>query len=42
MSRTDVVIVGIFVIGFLGIISDYLFTKLIKKVAKGKQVKDYV
>lgn len=42
MSRTDVVIVGIFVIGFLGIISEYLFTKLIKKVAKGKQVKDYV
>ncbi|MEG0856731.1 MAG: ABC transporter permease [Terrisporobacter sp.] len=41
MSRTDVVMVGIFVIGFLGIISEYLFTKFIKKVAKGKQVKEY-
>ena len=42
MSRTDIVIVGILVIGFLGIISDYTFTKIIKKMEKGKQVKEYV
>ncbi|HBL5920296.1 TPA: ABC transporter permease, partial [Clostridioides difficile] len=38
MSRTDVVLVGIFVIGFLGILSDYLFSKIITKFSKGKQV----
>ncbi|EQF25528.1 binding--dependent transport system inner membrane component family protein [Clostridioides difficile CD160] len=38
MSRTDVVLVGIFVIGFLGILSDYLFSKAIIKFSKGKQV----
>lgn len=38
MSRTDVVLVGILVIGFLGIVSEFLFRKLIKKVSKGKQV----
>lgn len=38
MSRTDVVLVGILVIGFLGIISEFIFRKIIKKVSRGKQV----
>lgn len=41
MSRTDVVIVGIIIIGVLGIISDYIFSKFVKKVAKGKMVEVY-
>ncbi|MBY1241138.1 ABC transporter permease, partial [Clostridioides difficile] len=36
MSRTDVVIVGIIVIGLLGIITDYIFSIIVKKVSKGK------
>lgn len=42
MSRTDIVMVGILVIGFLGIVSDYIFTMIIKKMEKGKQVKENV
>ncbi|MGI5032103.1 ABC transporter permease [Clostridioides difficile] len=38
MSRTDVVIVGIIVIGLLGIITDYIFSIIVKKVSKGKMV----
>ena len=38
MSRTDVVLVGILVIGFLGIISEFIFRKIINKVSRGKQV----
>ncbi|WP_455543336.1 ABC transporter permease [Intestinibacter sp.] len=38
MSRTDIVLVGILVIGFLGIISEFIFRKIIKKVSRGKQV----
>ncbi|HBG1588885.1 ABC transporter permease [Clostridioides difficile] len=41
MSRTDVVIVGIIVIGFLGIITDYIFSIIVKKVSKGKMVEAY-
>lgn len=41
MSRTDVVIVGIIVIGALGILCDYLFSILVKKVSKGKSVEAY-
>ncbi|WP_300381165.1 ABC transporter permease [Clostridium sp.] len=41
MSRTDVVIVGIIVIGILGIICDKLFGILVKKVSKGKMVEAY-
>lgn len=38
MSRTDIVIVGILVIGFLGILSDYIFSIIVSKVSKGKKV----
>ncbi|AVD37249.1 ABC transporter permease [Clostridioides difficile] len=41
MSRTDVVIVGIIVIGLLGIITDYIFSIIVKKVSKGKMVDAY-
>lgn len=41
MSRTDVVIVGIIAIGVLGIICDYIFAKLLKKVSRGKMVDAY-
>lgn len=41
MSRTDVVIVGIVIIGVLGIIFDKLFGILVKKVSKGKLVEAY-
>ncbi|HBE9436584.1 ABC transporter sulfonate-family permease [Clostridioides difficile] len=41
MSRTDVVIVGIIVIGLLGIITDYIFSIIVKKVSKGKMVDVY-
>lgn len=41
MSRTDVVLVGIIVIGMLGILCDYIFTKLIKKISRGKMVEAY-
>ncbi|HFL3156333.1 TPA: ABC transporter permease [Clostridioides difficile] len=41
MSRTDVVIVGIIVIGLLGIITDYIFSIIVKKVSKGKMVETY-
>ena len=41
MSRTDVVIVGIIVIGLLGIITDYIFSIIVKKVSKGKMVEAY-
>ncbi|NMS88484.1 ABC transporter permease [Clostridioides difficile] len=41
MSRTDVVIVGIIVIGLLGIITDYVFSIIVKKVSKGKMVEAY-
>ena len=41
MSRTDVVIVGIIVIGLLGIITDYIFSISVKKVSKGKMVEAY-
>lgn len=41
MSRTDVVIVGIIIIGILGIVCDKLFGILVKKVSKGKMVEAY-
>ncbi|EGT3747437.1 TPA: ABC transporter permease [Clostridioides difficile] len=41
MSRTDVVIVGIIVIGLLGIITDYIFSIIVKKVSKEKMVEAY-
>ncbi|MBY2230503.1 ABC transporter permease [Clostridioides difficile] len=41
MSRIDVVIVGIIVIGLLGIITDYIFSIIVKKVSKGKMVEAY-
>ncbi|HBF3688983.1 TPA: ABC transporter permease [Clostridioides difficile] len=41
MSRTDVVIVGIIVIGLLGIITDYIFSIIVKKASKGKMVEAY-
>ena len=41
MSRTDVVIVGIIVIGILGILCDYIFSILVKKVSRGKSVEAY-
>jgi sulfonate transport system permease protein len=41
MSKTDVVIVGIIVIGVLGILTDYIFSRLVKKVGKGKVVEAY-
>ncbi|EQG01006.1 binding--dependent transport system inner membrane component family protein [Clostridioides difficile 6041] len=41
MSRTDVVIVGIIVIGLLGIITDYIFSIIVKKVSKGKMGEAY-
>lgn len=41
MFRIDVVIVGIIVIGFLGIIIDYIFLIIVKKVSKGKMVEVY-
>ena len=41
MSRTDIVIVGIIVIGILGIVCDKLFGMLVKKVSKGKMVEVY-
>ncbi|MDB0439410.1 ABC transporter permease [Clostridioides difficile] len=41
MSRTDIVIVGIIVIGLLGIITDYIFLLIVKKVSKGKMVEAY-
>ena len=41
MSRSDVVIVGIIVIGLLGIITDYIFSIIVKKVSKGKMVEAY-
>ncbi|SJQ17143.1 ABC transporter permease [Clostridioides difficile] len=41
MSRTDIVIVGIIVIGLLGIITDYIFSIIVKKVSKGKMVEAY-
>ncbi|HBF5828769.1 TPA: ABC transporter permease [Clostridioides difficile] len=41
MSRTDVVIVGIIVIGLLGIITDYIFSIIVKKISKGKMVEAY-
>lgn len=41
MSRTDIVIVGIIVIGILGIICDKLFGALVRNVSKGKMVEAY-
>ena len=41
MSRTDVVIVGIITIGILGILTDYLFSRVVKVVSKGKTVEAY-
>lgn len=41
MSRTDVVLVGIIVIGILGIFCDFLFGLLVKKVSRGKTVEAY-
>ncbi|MDR0880269.1 MAG: ABC transporter permease [Clostridioides sp.] len=41
MSRTDVVIVGIIVIGVLGIITDQLFTIVVKRFTKGKAGDSY-
>ncbi|MDU2111674.1 MAG: ABC transporter permease [Clostridiales bacterium] len=41
LSRTDVVIVGIIVIGALGIITDRVFTRLVNKVGKRKAVGSY-
>lgn len=41
LSRTDVVIVGIIVIGVLGIITDRVFTRLVNKVGKRKAVVSY-
>ena len=41
ISRTDVVIVGIISIGILGILCDYLFSKLVKKGSNGKLVEAY-
>ncbi|MGG7059126.1 ABC transporter permease [Clostridium tertium] len=41
MSRTDVVLVGIMLIGLLGILCDYLFSIVVKKVGKGKMVEAY-
>ncbi|MDR0880197.1 MAG: ABC transporter permease [Clostridioides sp.] len=41
MSRTDIVIVGIIVIGALGIFVDWIFSKLVNKVAKGKEDETY-
>lgn len=37
MSRTDIVIVGIFVIGFLGIITEIIFRNIIKRLKKGSR-----
>ncbi|MDO5292625.1 MAG: ABC transporter permease [bacterium] len=41
MSRSDVVIVGILVIGLLGVLCDWLFSILVRKVSKGKAVEAY-
>lgn len=41
MSRTDVVLVGIIVIGLLGIICDNIFAKVLKIISKGKMVEAY-
>lgn len=41
MSKTDVVIVGIITIGVLGIVTDYIFSKLVKMASKGKTVEVY-
>lgn len=41
MSKTDVVLVGIIVIGILGIFCDFLFGLLVKKVSRGKTVEAY-
>ena len=41
MSRTDIVIVGIITIGVLGILTDYVFSKLVKMASKGKTVEAY-
>lgn len=41
MSRTDIVIVGIIAIGILGILTDYILLKVVKRVGKGKTVESY-
>lgn len=41
MSRTDIVIVVIIVIGILGILTDYILSKVVKIVGKGKTVEAY-
>ncbi|BBF42669.1 alkanesulfonates transport system permease protein [Lachnospiraceae bacterium KM106-2] len=41
MSRSDVVIVGIIVIGLLGVLCDFLFGILVRCVSKGKTVEAY-
>jgi sulfonate transport system permease protein len=41
MSRTDIVIVGIIVIGILGMLTDYILSKIVKIVGKGKTVEAY-
>lgn len=41
MSRTDVVIVGIIIIGTLGILCDSIFGLIVRRVSKGKMVESY-
>ncbi len=41
MSRTDVVLVGIIIIGILGIICDHIFSKVLKSISRGKMVEAY-
>lgn len=41
MSRTDIVIVGIIVIGILGVLCDFIFAKVVKIVSRGKTVEAY-
>jgi len=41
MSRTDIVLVGIIVIGILGILTDHAFSKLVNMTIKGKGVENY-
>lgn len=41
MSRTDIVIVGIIAIGFVGILSDWIFSKIVKLVSKGRVTETY-
>ena len=38
LSRSDVVIVGIMVIGVLGLLSDYLFGRIVKWASRGRQI----